>query len=52
MDEVLGILRELNIDEIWAEATDRERRVLEEELLDVVAIFPDHLGVTVAAPIA
>jgi site-specific DNA recombinase len=46
-DDVLGILSELNPDEIWAEATDQERRVLVEELLDVVAIFPDHLEVTV-----
>jgi hypothetical protein len=46
-DEVLGILRELNVDEIWAEATDQERRVLVEELLDVLTIFPDHLEVTV-----
>ncbi|HET9672679.1 MAG TPA: recombinase family protein [Actinomycetota bacterium] len=46
-DEVLGILRELKVDEIWAEATDQERRVLVEELLDVLAIFPDHLEVTV-----
>lgn len=46
-DEVLGILRELNVDEIWAEATDQERRVLVEEFLDVLAIFPDHLEVTV-----
>jgi hypothetical protein len=46
-DEVLGILRELNVDDIWAEATDEERRVLVEELLDVLAIFPDHLEVTV-----
>jgi hypothetical protein len=45
-DEVLGILRELNIDEIWAEATGQERRVLVEELLDVLAIFPDHPEVT------
>jgi len=37
----------LNLGEIWAEATDQERRVLVEELLDVVAIFPDHLDVTV-----
>lgn len=44
--EVLNILRELNLDEIWAEATDQERRVLVEELVDVVAIFPDHLEVT------
>lgn len=46
-DEVLEILRELNVNEIWAEATDQERRVLVEELLDVLAIFPDHLEVTV-----
>lgn len=46
-DEVLGILPKLNVDEIWAEATDQERRVLVEELLDVLAIFPDHLEVTV-----
>ncbi len=44
---MIGILRELNPDDIWAEATDQERRVLVEELLDVVAIFPDHLEVTV-----
>jgi site-specific DNA recombinase len=46
-DEVLGILRELDVDKIWAEASDQERRVLVEELLDVLAIFPDHLEVTV-----
>jgi hypothetical protein len=47
LDDVLAVLRELNVDEIWAEATDQERRVLVEELLDVLAIFPDHLEVTV-----
>ena len=46
-DEVLGILSERNVDEIWAEATDQERRVLVEELLGVLAILPDHLEVTV-----
>jgi site-specific DNA recombinase len=46
-DEVLAVLRELDIDKIWAEASDQERRVLVEELLDVLAIFPDHLEVTV-----
>jgi hypothetical protein len=45
--EVLGFLQELNLDEIWAEAAEREKRVLVEELVDVVAIFPDHLKVTV-----
>ena len=46
-DEVLAVLRELDIDKIWAEASDQERRVLVEELLNVLAIFPDHLEVTV-----
>jgi hypothetical protein len=46
-EEVARILREMDLDEIWQEATDEERRVLVEELLDAVAIFPDHLEVTV-----
>ena len=46
-DQVLHALQELNLDEIWAEATAQERRVPVEELLDVVTIFPDHLEVAV-----
>ena len=44
-EEVARILREMDLDEIWREATDEERRVLVEELLDAVAIFPEHLEV-------
>jgi site-specific DNA recombinase len=46
-EEEARILREMDVDEIWRQATDEERRVLVEELLDAVAIFPDHLEVTV-----
>ena len=36
------------MDELWEEASEQERRVLVEELLEAVSIFPDHLEVTVA----
>lgn len=42
------MLRDLDVDVLWKVAKDRERRVLVEELLEAVAIFPDHLEVTVA----
>ena len=32
----------------WREATDMEKRVLAEGLVEEVAMFPDHLTVTVA----
>jgi hypothetical protein len=47
-EAVARILRELDVDRLWAEATEAERRVLVEELVEGVAIFPDHLTVTVA----
>jgi hypothetical protein len=34
--------------DVWAEATDDERRVLIEELVGVVSVFPDHLEVTIS----
>ena len=43
-----GVLREMDVDELWEEASEQERRVLVEELLEAVSIFPDHLEVTVA----
>jgi hypothetical protein len=46
-EEVLSYLRTLDIDAIWAAATDTERRVLLDELLSGVAVFPDHLEVSV-----
>ena len=38
----------MDVDRLWAEATDVERRVLVEELLESVAMYPDHLEVTVS----
>ena len=46
-EEVARPLREIDVDRVWAEASDIERRVMVEEWLDSVAIFPDHLEVTV-----
>ena len=42
------ILREMDVERLWAEATDLEPRVLVEELLESVAMYPDHLEVTVS----
>ncbi len=47
-ERVAKILQELDIERVWAAATDKERRVLVEELLEVVTVFPDHLEVKVA----
>jgi site-specific DNA recombinase len=47
-EEVARILREMDVERLWAEATDLERRVLVEELLESVAMYPDHLEVTVS----
>jgi site-specific DNA recombinase len=46
-EEVAWLLREIDVDRVWAEASDIERRVMVEEWLESVAIFPDHLEVTV-----
>ena len=47
-EEVARILREMDVERLWAEATELERRVLIEELLESVAMYPDHLEVTVS----
>ena len=47
-DEVVAVLSQLSIGDVWEEATDRERRVLVEELVESVSLFPDHLEVTIA----
>lgn len=47
-EEVARILRRMDVDRLWAEATDLERRVIVEELLESVAMYPDHLEVTVS----
>jgi hypothetical protein len=53
-ERVAAALRDLDVDRVWEAATDQERRVLIEELLEWVTIFPDHLEVTVvgAPPLA
>jgi hypothetical protein len=47
-DGVIAVLQRISIEDVWDEATDRERRVLVEELIESVALFPDHLEVTIA----
>jgi hypothetical protein len=47
-EQVSATLRDLDLNRIWEAATPQERRVLVEELIEEVAILPDHLEVTVA----
>lgn len=46
-DQVVSVLGELDLPTVWEAATEQERRVLIEELVDHVAVFPDHLEVAV-----
>ena len=46
-EEVARILAELDVEELWAEANERERRILVENLLEWIKVFPDHLEVKV-----
>jgi hypothetical protein len=41
------ILADLDMDAVWAEADERERRVVVENLLACIKVFPDHLEVKV-----
>jgi hypothetical protein len=47
-EEVARVLEELDIDRAWAAATQSERRILIEELVESVTVLPDHLEVTVS----
>ena len=47
-DDVAAVLSELDVEQIWAAATEAERRVLVEELVAGISMFPDHLEVEVA----
>jgi site-specific DNA recombinase len=47
-DDVAAVLLELDVEQIWAAATEAERRVLVEELVAEIAMFPDHIEVEVA----
>ncbi len=44
-EQVAAILRDLDLNQIWAEATEQERRALVDELVERVIVFPDHLEV-------
>ena len=46
-DKVATVLNNLDIDPAWECAEETERRVLVEELVEWVTVFPDHLDVTV-----
>jgi hypothetical protein len=46
-EQVASILRNLDIDKVWAAADPDERRILIEELIEWVTVFPDHLEVQV-----
>ena len=46
-EEVAAVLRDLDIEAVWSAAEDQERRILVEELVEWVSVFPDHLEVTV-----
>lgn len=47
-EDVARHLADLDIDEIWEEASERERWVMASDLLDEISIYPDHLEVKVA----
>jgi hypothetical protein len=47
-EDVARHLADLDIDEIWQEATEKEQWVIASDLLDEISIHPDHLEVKVA----
>lgn len=47
-EQVAATLQTLDIDSLWAAATEAERRVLVEELVEGVDFYPDHFEVVVA----
>ena len=46
-ESVLATFEQLDFERVWEAATDQERRVLIEELLEAVTVYPDHLEVAV-----
>jgi hypothetical protein len=46
-EQVAATLRQIDVDRVWSEATEAERKVLVKELVEKVVIFPDHLEVTI-----
>ena len=45
-----SLLQSLDIEAVWVAAKERDRRVLVEELIETVVVFPGHLEVTVTPP--
>ena len=39
---------DLDIDHLWQAASDSEQRTLVDELVNALAVHPDHLGVAIA----
>jgi hypothetical protein len=46
-ERVAKVLSDLDLKAVWSAAKDSERRVLVEEFLEWVTVFPDHLEVSV-----
>ena len=46
-DEVATMIEDLDLEALWDEATEAERRVLVEELIESICIYPDQLTVQV-----
>ena len=47
-EDVARHLADLDIEDIWQKATERERWIIASDLLDEIAIYPDHLEVRVS----
>lgn len=47
-EEVAAVLRDLDVEQLWAETTEDERRILVQDLVEEVAVLPDHLEVKIA----
>lgn len=46
-EQVAALLDQLDLDDLWDAATEAERRVLVDEMLDSVKVHPDRLEVTI-----
>lgn len=46
-DQVAALLDALDLDELWDAATEQERRVLVDEMLDHVTVHPDRLQIAI-----
>ena len=47
-EEVARLLQDLDIERLWQAATETEKRALIDELVDRVAVHPDHLEVAIS----